>query len=97
MKLAFETSGKPDKEARRNERSEQFGFHVDNSIAEWLNAYSRQVDCPTAAVIRASLIYFATMTDPATGRALMDSQINRGSLHEAWLLAAVRRISKGKR
>jgi hypothetical protein len=96
MKLAFENSGKSDKEARRSERGEQFGFHADNSIADWLNSYSRKVDCPTAAVIRASLIYFATATDPVKGRVLLDSQKYQGSLREVMLLAMVRMIARGK-
>lgn len=88
---------KPDKEARRSERGEQFGFHADNSIAGWLNAYSRKIDCPTAAVIRASLIYFATATDPAIGRELLESQKYQGSLREVMLLATVRLISRANK
>ena len=94
--LANDSLQKPEKDVRRSERSEQFGFHADNAIAKWLNAYSHRVDCPTAAVIRASLIYFASATDPAVGRELLDQQINQGSLQEVLLLAAVRRIANRK-
>lgn len=74
--------------------SQPFSFSLDNSIADWLTTYSKRVDCPTGAVIRASLIYFATATDRELGRAMIDAQITHGSLHEVLLLAAVRRITR---
>lgn len=85
---------KSDKEARRSERGEQFGFHADNSIADWLNRYSKQVDCPTSGVIRASLILMASVTNPTVGRTLLDAQIGQCSLREVWLLTAVRKIAR---
>lgn len=83
-----------EKDARRKERGEQFGFHADNSIANWLNGYSKQVNCPTSGVIRASLILLASVTNPKLGRTLLDAQMSQCSLKEVWLLAAVRKISK---
>lgn len=95
-KLAFDSSVS-DKETRRKERSEQFGFHADNSIADWLNAYSTRTGCPIGAVVRASLIYFAHATDPALGRAMLDAQRSPSlTVREVLLLEAVRLISKSK-
>lgn len=85
---------KSERTERRWVNSQPFSLSLPNPIAEWLTAYSKRVDCPEGAVMRASLIYFATAINRDAGRAMLDTQITHGSLHEVLLLAAVRRISK---
>lgn len=87
---------KSERTERRWVNSTPFSLSLPNPIADWLTAYSKRVDCPEGAVIRASLIYFATALNREEGRAMLDQQITRGSLHEVLLLAGVRRISKAQ-